>query len=198
MEQFNQTMSRAAVQEADRLAKKLVVAAAKIKELDEEADCLFDSREKLVDEKRKRDFHIRLLKGELEARKTYPRGMPPGPSPDQLREQREAEEKQKKKDPEWKKKCKKGFENSPMPLYLKDVTANMARDRCLKHWAVRAQCFSARRQRALARRATASGGGPHVERPATPHPPCAATVAGRSYTREPPPRRRHLATTPRA
>ena len=51
MEQFNQTMSRAAVQEADRLAKKLVAAAAKIKELDEEADCLFDSREELVDEK---------------------------------------------------------------------------------------------------------------------------------------------------
>ena len=38
MEQFNQMMSRAAVQEADRLAKKLVAAEAKIKELDEEAD----------------------------------------------------------------------------------------------------------------------------------------------------------------
>ncbi len=63
MEQFNQAMSRAAVQEADRLAKKLVAAAAKIKEVDEEADCLFDSREELVDEKRKRDLHIRLLKG---------------------------------------------------------------------------------------------------------------------------------------
>ncbi len=100
IEQFDQTMSRAAVQEADRLAKTLVAAAAKIKELDEEADCLFDSREKLVDEKRRRDFHIRLLKGELEVRKTYPRGVPPGPSPDQLREQREAEEKQKRKDAE--------------------------------------------------------------------------------------------------
>jgi len=42
MEQFNQTMSRAAAQEADRLAQKLVAAEAKIKELDEEADCLFD------------------------------------------------------------------------------------------------------------------------------------------------------------
>ncbi len=30
MEQFDQTMSRAAVQEADRLAKKLAAAAAKI------------------------------------------------------------------------------------------------------------------------------------------------------------------------
>jgi len=56
MEQFNQTMSRAAVQEADRLAKKLVAAEAKIKELDEEADCLFDSREELVDEKQKKTF----------------------------------------------------------------------------------------------------------------------------------------------
>ncbi len=124
-------------------------AAAEIKEHDKEADRLFNLLEKHVEEKRKRDFHIRLLKGELEVRETYPRGVPQGPSPDQLREQREAEEKQKKKDP-------------------------------LKHWVVRAQCFSTRRQRALARRAAASGGNPHVERPATPHPPCAAAVAGRS------------------
>jgi hypothetical protein len=130
MEQFNQTMSRAAVQEADRLAKKLVASAAKIKELDEEADCLFDSLEKLVDEKRKRDsdFHIRLLKGKLEVRKTYPSGVPQGPSPEQLRKQREAGEKQKRKDAEWEEKCKKDFENSPMQLYLKDVKANLARD----------------------------------------------------------------------
>jgi hypothetical protein len=40
-------------------------------------------------DKRKRDFEIRLLKGELEKRKTYPRGVPPGPSPEELWEQRE-------------------------------------------------------------------------------------------------------------
>jgi hypothetical protein len=120
-------MSRAAVQEAVRLAKKLVAAAAKIKELDEEADCLFDSREELVDEKRKRDHHIRLLKGELEVRKTYPRGVPPGPSPEQLRKHREEEKKKKRKDAEWEEKCKKDFENSPMQLYRKDVKANLAK-----------------------------------------------------------------------
>ena len=121
MEQFNQTKSRAAVQEADRLAKKLVAAEAKIKELDEEADCLFDSREELVDEKRKQDLHIRLLKGELEVRKTYPRGVPPGPSPEQLRKQREAEEKKKREDAEWEEKRKKDFENSPMQLYWQGI-----------------------------------------------------------------------------
>ncbi len=128
MEKFNQTMSRAAVQEADRLAKKLVAAEAEIKELDEEADRLFDSREELVDEKQKQNFHIRLLKGELEVRKTFPCGVPPGPSPEQLRQQREAEEKKKREDAEWEEKRKKDFENSPMQLYLKDVKANLARD----------------------------------------------------------------------
>jgi len=128
MEQFNQTKSRAAVQDADRLAKKLVAAEAEIKELDEEADRLFDSREELVDVKQKQNFHIRLLKGELEVRKTFPRGVPPGPSPEQLRQQREAEEKKKREDAEWEEKRKKDFENSPMQLYLKDVKANLARD----------------------------------------------------------------------
>ncbi len=56
--------------------------------------------------------------------------MPPGPTPEQLRKQREAEEKKKRKDAdsEWEEKCKKDFENSPMQLYLKDVKANLARD----------------------------------------------------------------------
>jgi hypothetical protein len=86
--------------EAERLMAatvELAAAAAEIKEVGEEADRLFDSLEKHVEEKRTRDFHIRLLKGELEVRKTYPRGVPPYPSPEQLLEQREAEEKQKRK-----------------------------------------------------------------------------------------------------
>ncbi len=107
-----------------------MAAAVKITEFDKEADCFFDSWEKLVDEKRKRDLYIRLLKGELEVRKTYPRGVPPGPSPEKPRKQREAEEKKKRKDAEWEEKCKKDFENSPMQLYLKPqgCESNLARD----------------------------------------------------------------------
>jgi hypothetical protein len=41
-------------------------AAAEVKELDEVADSLFDSLEKHIEEKQKRDFHIQLLKGELD------------------------------------------------------------------------------------------------------------------------------------
>ena len=45
--------------------------------------------EEYMKEKRKRDFEIRLLNGELEKRKKYPRGVPRGPSPEHLRAQRE-------------------------------------------------------------------------------------------------------------
>jgi hypothetical protein len=44
-----------------------------------------------VKDKRKRDFEIRLLKGDIEKRKTYPLGVPPGPSPEYLQEQRKRE-----------------------------------------------------------------------------------------------------------
>ena len=62
---------------------------ATIDDLDQEADRLADRLEEHMKDKRKRDFEIRVLKGELEKRKTYPRGVPPGPSPEELREQRE-------------------------------------------------------------------------------------------------------------
>ena len=60
-----------------------------IEDLDQEADRLADRLEEHIKDKRKRDFEIRLLKENLEKRKTYPRGEPPGPSPEELREQRE-------------------------------------------------------------------------------------------------------------
>jgi hypothetical protein len=61
----------------------------KFHRLDQEADRLVDLLDLYKTNKRKRDFEIWLLKGDLEKRKTYPRGVPPGPSPEQLMEQRE-------------------------------------------------------------------------------------------------------------
>ncbi len=57
---------------------------ATIQDLDQEADRLADRLEEHIKEKRKRDFEILLLKGELEEGKKYPRGMPPGPSPEEV------------------------------------------------------------------------------------------------------------------
>jgi hypothetical protein len=98
MEKFNQKMSKAAVQREDLLAQKLGAATAEIKELEEEAEGLFASLKKLEDEKLKKEFHIRLLKDELEIRKTYPRGVPLGPSPEHLRKLREAKANHKRKE----------------------------------------------------------------------------------------------------
>jgi hypothetical protein len=57
-------------------------------------------------DKRKRDFEIWLLKGELEKWKTCPRGVPSGPSPAERREQREREAEKARKDAEHALKCK--------------------------------------------------------------------------------------------
>ncbi len=57
--------------------------------LDQEAERLTDRLEKYMKDKRKLDFEIRLLKGGLEERKKCPCGVPPGPSPEELWEQRE-------------------------------------------------------------------------------------------------------------
>jgi hypothetical protein len=46
--------------------------SSEIDELDKEDDRLADRLEEHMKDKRKRDFEIRLLKGELEQRKTYP------------------------------------------------------------------------------------------------------------------------------
>jgi len=80
-------------------------------------------------DKRKRDFEIRLLKGELEKRKTYPRGVPPGPSPEELREQRERDAEKARKDAEHRLKCKQEAENTPMMVYMRESRANIAIDR---------------------------------------------------------------------
>ena len=55
---------------------------------DQEAERLSDRLEEYVKDKRKRDFEILLLKGDIEKRKKYPLGVPPGPSPEYLQEQR--------------------------------------------------------------------------------------------------------------
>jgi hypothetical protein len=80
-------------------------------------------------DKRKRDFEIRLLKGELEKRKTYPRGVPPGPSPEELREQRERDAEKARKDAEHRLKCKQEAENTPLMRYQRESRANIAIDR---------------------------------------------------------------------
>ena len=80
-------------------------------------------------DKRKRDFEIRLLKGELEKRKTYPRGVPPGPSPEELREQRERDAEKARKDAEHRLKCKQEAENTPLMLYQRESRAKLAIDR---------------------------------------------------------------------
>ena len=75
------------------IAHKLETAAAEIKELDEEADRLCNTLEKIVADKKKQDFHLRLLpvKGEVERRKTNPLGFRLGPSPQEVKEKRERE-----------------------------------------------------------------------------------------------------------
>jgi hypothetical protein len=73
-----------------------------IEELDQEADRLSDRlSEEYVKDKRKRDFEILLLKGDIEKRKKYPLGVPPGPSPEYLQEQRKREAEKARKDKEF-------------------------------------------------------------------------------------------------
>ena len=101
---------------------------ATIQELDQEADRLADRLEEHMNDKRKRDFEIRLLKGELEKRKKYPRGVPPGPSPEELREQRERDAEKARNDAEHRLKCKQREENLPLMVYQREVRANLAID----------------------------------------------------------------------
>ena len=54
--------------------------------------------EKIVADKKKQDFHLRLLKGEVERRKTNPLGFRLGPSPQEVKEKREREAEEKAKE----------------------------------------------------------------------------------------------------
>ena len=108
--------------------ERMNAAAAEIEELDKEADRLADKLEEQLNEKRKREFELRSLKDDVKLRKTYPRGVPPGPSREELREQSERDAEKKRKDAEFRLKCQQDFEREPMQLFLKDVQANIARD----------------------------------------------------------------------
>ena len=101
---------------------------ATIQNLDQEADRLADRLEEYMKDKRKRDFEIQLLKGDLEKRKKYPRGVPPGPSPEELREQRERDAEKARKDAEHALKCKLAWENHPTMVHLREVRAQLAID----------------------------------------------------------------------
>ena len=95
-----------------RDAERANTFTAKFQQLDQETDRLVDLLDSYMTDKRKRDFEIRLLKGSLEKRKTYPLGVPPGPSPEQLQEQRERDAEKARKDAEDRLKCKQEEENS--------------------------------------------------------------------------------------
>ena len=105
------------------------VLIAENEELDQEADRLSAMLVNHLHEKRKRDFEIQLLRGEIEQRKKYPLGVPPGPSPEQLRESREREVAKARRDAEFQLKCKQEADNHPMMVYLREVKANLAIDR---------------------------------------------------------------------
>ena len=84
-----------------RDAERANTFTAKFQQLDQENDRLVDLLDSYMTNKRKRDFEIRLLKESLEKRKTYPRGVPPGPSPEQLQEQRVRDAEKARKDAEY-------------------------------------------------------------------------------------------------
>jgi hypothetical protein len=99
-----------------------------IEDLDQEADRLADRLEEHIKDKRKRDFEIRLLKENLEKRKTYPRGVPPGPSPEELREQRERDAVKARKHAECAQKSKLEWENHPLMVLQREVSAKLKID----------------------------------------------------------------------
>jgi hypothetical protein len=55
--------------------------------------------------------------------------VPPGPSPEELREQRERDAEKARKDAEHRLKCKQEAENTPMMVYMRESRANIAIDR---------------------------------------------------------------------
>ena len=99
-----------------------------IEQLDQEADRLSDMLDEYVKVKRKRDFEILLLKGDVAKRDKYPRGVPPGPSPEYLQELRIREAEKARKDAEFQRKCEEEEENEPFMLFMKEVKANLAID----------------------------------------------------------------------
>ncbi len=114
----------------DQEKKRSKEFLSEIDELDKDADRLADRLEEHMKDKRKRDFEIRLLKGELEKRKTYPRGVPPGHSPEELWEQRERDAEKARKDAEHRLKCKQrdSEQNTPLMVYQREVRAKLAID----------------------------------------------------------------------
>jgi hypothetical protein len=54
--------------------------------------------------------------------------VPPGPSPEELREQRERDAEKARKDAEHRLKCKQEEENTPLMVYQREVRAKLAID----------------------------------------------------------------------
>jgi hypothetical protein len=104
---------------------------ARIREVNNEADELFDKVEALEKEKKSRDWHIVLLKDEIEARKEWPRGKPPGyMSREAIRAHMErkvpeliqkAHEARMARHREW-------VYNSPFEVKQREIAANIAKD----------------------------------------------------------------------
>ena len=101
---------------------------AEIDELHQEADRLADRLEEQLNDKRKRDLEILLLKGEIDRRRKYPMGVPPGPSPEEIQEQRKRDAENARKRAELQLKIKEKKEAEPLKVYLREVKANLAND----------------------------------------------------------------------
>jgi hypothetical protein len=87
-------------------------AAAEMQKLKEEADSLDGEADRLADllnqhvaDKKKRDYHIRLLQDEVKRRKTNPLGLPMGPSAQDLQEDREKQAEKKEQQEEYRRKA---------------------------------------------------------------------------------------------
>jgi hypothetical protein len=129
MEQYNQKKSKAAAQEAARLAQKVGAMEHVVEYLDEEAERLVGKYVMEAEQNRRLQCHMEMLKNELEVRKTWPKGRPRSQCPVHLEHLRNLEEADRrvKEDRE---KANKALEKSQlhMKLYHEDVQANLARD----------------------------------------------------------------------
>jgi hypothetical protein len=79
MEQFNQKKSKAAAQEAARLAQELGAKELEVEKLDDEAERLLGKYVMEEEVRRRLECHMGLgmMKDELEVRETWPHGRPP-------------------------------------------------------------------------------------------------------------------------
>ena len=89
----------------------------------QEADRLADRLDEYMKDTWKQEFDIQLLKNQLEKRKKYPRGVPAGPSPEELREPRQRDEEKARKEAKHALKCKLAWKIVPLMVCQRAVRA---------------------------------------------------------------------------